>query len=37
VEQERRVLRATVAQVRERLAAWSLVLPHVGHPDLGTI
>jgi len=37
VAQERRVLRATIAQVRERLAAWKLELPQVGHPELGTI
>lgn len=37
VAQERGVLRATLAQVRERLAAWSLELPRVEHPELGTI
>ena len=37
VDQERRVLRATIAQVRERFAAWSLALPPVVHPELGTI
>lgn len=35
--QERSVLRATIAQVRERFASWGLALPHVNHPDLGTI
>jgi hypothetical protein len=35
--QERSVLRATIAQVRERLAAWKLALPRVDHPELGTI
>ena len=35
--QERSVLRATLAQVRERLAIWDLALPRLEHPDLGTI
>jgi len=35
--QERGVLRATVAQVRERFASWELALPLVEHPDLGKI
>src|SRR5438128_6123773 len=35
--QERGVLRATITQVRERLAAWKLDLPRVSHPELGTI
>jgi hypothetical protein len=35
--QERSVLRATIAQVRERFAAWTLELPLVDHPDLGSI
>ena len=35
--QERSVLRATIAQVRERLATWKLELPGVEHPELGTI
>lgn len=35
--EERRVLRATLAQVRERFAAWNLELPRVSHPELGTI
>src|SRR6059036_2821173 len=33
--QERSVLRATLAQVRERFAAWKLDLPAVKHPELG--
>lgn len=37
VDQERSVLRATVAQVRERFAVWALDLPPVAHPELGTI
>jgi len=37
VTQERSVLRATIAQVRERFAAWKLALPRVDHPELGTI
>jgi hypothetical protein len=37
VAQERSVLRATIAQVRERLATWKLELPRVEHPELGTI
>ena len=35
--QERSVLRATVAQVRERFAAWTLELPRVAHPELGIL
>jgi transposase-like protein len=35
--QERGVLRATIAQVRERFAAWKLELPRVEHAELGTI
>lgn len=35
--QERSVLRATLAQVRERFATWKLELPRVSHPELGTI
>jgi hypothetical protein len=35
--QERGVLRATIAQVRERFATWKLDLPRVDHPELGTI
>ena len=37
IGQERSVLRATIAQVRERLAVWKLDLPAVAHPELGTI
>jgi hypothetical protein len=33
--QEQAVVRATLAQVRERLAAWDVHLPHVDHPELG--
>ena len=35
VEQEKAVVRATVAQVRERLAIWNIALPYVTHPELG--
>ena len=35
--QERSVLRATVAQVRERFATWKLEVPHVSHAELGTL
>jgi len=35
--QERSVLRATLAQVRERFAAWKLDLPAVKHPELGAV
>lgn len=34
---ERSVLRATVIQVRERLATWGLDLPRVTHPALGEV
>lgn len=37
VEQEQRVLRATVAQVRERLAALDVAIPTVTHPELGRL
>ena len=37
VAQERSVLRATLAQVRERFAAWQLDLPRVSHPELGAL
>jgi hypothetical protein len=37
VAQERSVLRATVAQVRERLAVWGIELPRATHPELGTV
>src|SRR5262249_47826984 len=36
VRDEQDVLRATVAQVRERLAVWGIALPRTTHPDLGT-
>jgi hypothetical protein len=35
--QERSVLRATVAQVRERLAVWGVDLPGAAHPELGSL
>jgi hypothetical protein len=35
--QERSVLRATVAQVRERFATWALDLPRVDHAEIGSI
>jgi len=35
VEQEKAVVRATLVQVRERLAALDIALPHVTHPELG--
>jgi hypothetical protein len=35
--QERSVLRATIAQVRERLAVWKLDLPRVQHAELGAV
>src|SRR5207247_9552493 len=35
--QERSVLRATIAQVRERFATWKLEVPRVSHPELGTL
>jgi hypothetical protein len=37
VAQETSVLRATVTQVRERLATWGIVVPHAIHPELGEI
>jgi len=37
VAQERSVLRATVAQVRERLAVWGVDLPRASHHELGVI
>jgi hypothetical protein len=37
VTQERAVLRATIAQVRERFAVWKIDVPAVKHPELGTI
>lgn len=33
--QEKAVVRATLAQVRDRLAAWGVALPTVDHPELG--
>jgi hypothetical protein len=36
VAQEQSVVRATLGQVRERLAGWDVVLPAVTHPELGT-
>ncbi|TMQ28241.1 MAG: diiron oxygenase [Candidatus Rokuibacteriota bacterium] len=35
--QERSVLRATIAQVRERFATWKLDLPRVDHAELGVV
>ncbi|HEX6081881.1 MAG: hypothetical protein ACM3PC_05725 [Deltaproteobacteria bacterium] len=35
VAQEKAVVRATFAQVRERLATWGVALPVVDHPELG--
>jgi hypothetical protein len=35
VAQEKAVVRATLAQVRERLATWDVALPVVDHPELG--
>ena len=37
VHQEQSVLRATVAQVRERLAVWGIALPRTTHPELGSL
>ena len=37
VAQERSVLRATVLQLRERLAVWGIELPRVTHAELGTL
>jgi hypothetical protein len=34
---ERAVLRATVAQVRERLAACQITVPVVEHPEVGAL
>jgi hypothetical protein len=33
--QEQVVVRATIAQVRERLATWDIALPPTDHPELG--
>jgi hypothetical protein len=35
VAQEKAVVRATLAQVRERLATWDITLAPVNHPELG--
>jgi hypothetical protein len=35
VAQEKAVVRATLAQVRERLATWDVTLAPVSHPELG--
>lgn len=35
VAEEKAVVRATLAQVRERLAIWDVALAHVDHPELG--
>ena len=35
VAQEKAVVRATLAQVRDRLAMWDVALPVVDHPELG--
>src|SRR5262249_12848679 len=37
VAQEQGVVRATVAQVRERLAVWGIELPRTTHPELGSL
>ena len=37
VAQETSVLRATLTQIRERLAVWGIVVPHAAHSDLGTV
>jgi len=37
VAQEKSVLRATVTQVRERLAVWGIEWPPATHPELGTV
>jgi hypothetical protein len=37
VAEERSVLRATVVQVRERLAAWDVAVPPVMHAELGPL
>jgi hypothetical protein len=34
---ERSVLRATVAQTRERLAALGIAVPRLGHAELGVL
>jgi hypothetical protein len=37
VAQETSVLRATLTQIRERLAVWGIVVPHAAHSELGTL
>jgi hypothetical protein len=37
VAQETSVLRATVTQIRERLAVWGIDVPQATHPDLGSV
>jgi hypothetical protein len=37
VAQEKTVMRATIRQVRERLAAWEIALPLVEHPEIGEV
>ena len=37
VAQETSVLRATITQLRERLATWDIALPRATHPELGDI
>jgi hypothetical protein len=37
VGQEKSVLRATITQVRERLATWDVTLPEASHPEVGTV
>ena len=37
VPQEQSVLRATIAQVRERLAVWGIALPRATHPEVGSL
>ncbi len=37
VAQEKAVVRATLAQVRERLATWDVALPVIDHPELGRV
>jgi len=35
VAEEQAVVRATIAQVRDRLVAWEITLAHLDHPELG--
>lgn len=37
VAEEKSVVRATVARVRERLATWSIAVPAMTHPELGPV